>query len=201
MTGDLLTRVLRERPPAYALLHRPERAGRRSCSAKCPRWTRSRRSRWNRRPGPGPGTRCWRSCPTGRSASAGSAAPDDGAPLLTMTVAAQQRLPLAEALGRLPDRPVALAGERFEPDDARYAGLVRTVIDEEIGRGEGSNFVLERSFVADITGYGPHSALSFFRRLLSASPGRTGRIWCTPAAGRSSGPARSGTSAWRTAPP
>ena len=45
------------------------------------------------------------------------------------------------------------------------------VVDEVIGTGGGSNFVIKRSFVADISDYGPHSALAFFRRLLENESG------------------------------
>ncbi|MFF5759858.1 anthranilate synthase family protein [Streptomyces longwoodensis] len=174
MTGDLLSRVLREQPPAYALLHRPERAGDTldvllgevsevDTLAAIPLPEPAA--------GAGAGHDVLAIVPYRQVRERGFAAPDDGAPLLTMAVTAQERLPLAEALRRLPDRPVALTGERFEPDDARYAGLVRRVIDEEIGRGEGANFVLKRSFVADISDYGPLSAWSFFRRLLERESG------------------------------
>ncbi|MBF6056701.1 phenazine-specific anthranilate synthase component I, partial [Streptomyces eurocidicus] len=35
----------------------------------------------------------------------------------------------------------------------------------------GANFVIKRSFTADITGYGPEHALTFFRRLLERESG------------------------------
>ncbi|MFJ2647964.1 anthranilate synthase family protein [Streptomyces sp. NPDC087420] len=175
MTGDLLAQVLQGRPSAYALLHRPESAGdtlevllgemsTEDTLAEIPL------------PDPVPPVTGRRHdmlviVPYRQVGERGFAAPDDGAPLLTMAVAAQERLPLREALRRLPDDAVTLTGGHFEPDDERYAGMVRRVIDEEIGRGEGANFVIRRSFVADITGYGPHSALSFFRRLLERESG------------------------------
>ncbi len=107
-------------------------------------------------------------------AERGYAVNDDGEPLLTMTVRAQAALPLDDALRRLPDEPVALADGRFEPDDDRYAAIVRDVIDKEIGTGTGANFVIRRSFTADITDCTPHSALSFFRRLARRE---TGAYW------------------------
>ncbi|MGW2572146.1 anthranilate synthase family protein [Streptomyces sp. NPDC001537] len=174
MTGDLLARVLREQPPAYALLHRPERAG---DTLEVLLGEMSEVDTLAAIPlseppaGAGAGHEVLTIVPYRQVRERGFAAPDDGAPLLTMTVAAQERLPLVEALRRLPDRPVTLTSERFEPDDARYAGLVRRVIDEEIGQGEGANFVLKRSFVADVSDYGPHSAWSFFRRLLERESG------------------------------
>jgi phenazine biosynthesis protein phzE len=107
-------------------------------------------------------------------AERGYAANDDGEPLLTMSVREQAALPLEEALRRLPDEPVTLTGGRFDTDDEQYAAIVREVIDKEIGSGEGANFVIRRSFVADITGHTPRGALSFFRRLAGRE---TGAYW------------------------
>jgi 2-amino-4-deoxychorismate synthase len=96
---------------------------------------------------------------------------DDGAPVIVMTVTGQRTLPVAEALDRIPDGPIALSGGRFDLADDEYADTVRRVVKEAIGEGEGSNFVIRRSFVATIEGYSPHSALAFFRRLLEVESG------------------------------
>ncbi|GJF27842.1 phenazine-specific anthranilate synthase component I [Kitasatospora sp. NE20-6] len=107
-------------------------------------------------------------------AERGYAVNDDREPLLAMTVHEQASVPLQEALHRLPDDPVTLQDGRFDVDDAQYAALVREVIDREIGSGEGANFVVKRSFVADITDCTPRTALSFLRRLLQRE---TGAYW------------------------
>lgn len=99
-------------------------------------------------------------------AERGFDAPDDGAPLLVMTVGAQDQVPLADALTRLPDVATVPVGGHFDLDDDAYADLVRRVVDDEIGTGEGANFVIKRSFLADISDWTPQSALSVFRRLL-----------------------------------
>ncbi|MCB5177952.1 anthranilate synthase family protein [Streptomyces antimicrobicus] len=104
-------------------------------------------------------------------AERGYAAVDDGTPLLAMTVREQDSVPLAEALRRIPDVPAPLHGARFDVDDETYARTVRRVVEEEIGRGEGANFVIRRSFVADIGGYTPAVALAFFRRLVEREQG------------------------------
>ncbi|MFD6735851.1 chorismate-binding protein, partial [Micromonospora aurantiaca] len=64
-----------------------------------------------------------------------------------------------------------LSDGQFDVDDDEYAGIVRKVITEEIGTGEGANFVIKRAFVADIADYGMDSALAFFRRLLEREHG------------------------------
>ncbi len=49
--------------------------------------------------------------------------------------------------------------------------MVGRVIADEIGRGEGANFVIKRRFQARIDGYATASALSFFRQLLLREKG------------------------------
>ncbi|WP_329015576.1 chorismate-binding protein [Streptomyces sp. NBC_00690] len=101
----------------------------------------------------------------------GFACADDGTPLVAMTITRQQQLPLAEALPRLPSVPTRLADGDFDVDDQTYEEAVRSVIKEMIGTGEGSSFVIKRTFVADITDYGAHSAPALFRRLVERESG------------------------------
>jgi len=100
--------------------------------------------------------------------------PDDGSPLLTLAVAEQRTMPLSTALSRIPDVATELVDGRFDLDDVDYAETARRIISEEIGTGAGSNFVLKRSFVAEIRPYSTRSALAFFRRLLT---GEQGAYW------------------------
>jgi phenazine biosynthesis protein phzE len=99
-------------------------------------------------------------------AERGFSVPDDGAPLLAMTVREQWSVPLEQALEQLPDTPIEVASAGFDISDAAYAVLVRQVIDNEIGCGEGSNFVIKRSFTTTIRDYSPAVATALFRRLL-----------------------------------
>ncbi|MBM7773283.1 phenazine biosynthesis protein phzE [Actinokineospora baliensis] len=99
---------------------------------------------------------------------------DDHEPLLALEVADQVSLPLDDVLSRLPDVPLRLDRGRFDTDDETYAEIVRRVLAEEIGTGEGANFVIRRSYVAEVVGYTPASALSLFRRLLREE---TGAYW------------------------
>ncbi|MGW4238356.1 anthranilate synthase family protein [Streptomyces sp. NPDC004749] len=107
-------------------------------------------------------------------AERGYAAHDDGEPLLAMRVRAQRTLPLSDALPRLPNDPVDVAHSRFDVPDEAYADIVRRVVADEIGTGEGANFVIKRSFTAQLPGFSPTAALSFFRRLLERE---TGAYW------------------------
>ncbi|MEU1504187.1 anthranilate synthase family protein [Kitasatospora sp. NPDC005748] len=101
----------------------------------------------------------------------GFEAVDDATPLQALSVTEQYALPLAELLPALPRRPVALTGGAFDIDDQEYAGIVRRVIADEIGRGEGANFVIRRDFTATLEDYSPALALTLFRRLLEQERG------------------------------
>ncbi|MDQ0757378.1 anthranilate synthase family protein [Streptomyces canus] len=125
-------------------------------------------------PGPGAHHEVLVVVPYRQLAERGFACADDGTPLVAMTVTGQQRLPLEEALTRIPDVATTLSGGGFDADDAAYEEVVRRIVKEMIGTGEGANFVIKRTFVADITDYGPLSAPALFGRLLK---GESGAHW------------------------
>ncbi|MFE3827769.1 anthranilate synthase family protein [Streptomyces sp. NPDC059092] len=99
---------------------------------------------------------------------------DDGTPLAVLVADETYELPLGEVLDRLPAHAVRVEGGAFDIDDERYAEIVRRVVDEEIGRGEGANFVIRRTFGGRIPGFGRADALALFRRLLV---GEQGAYW------------------------
>ncbi|WP_042386009.1 anthranilate synthase family protein [Streptacidiphilus melanogenes] len=101
----------------------------------------------------------------------GFEARDDGTPLRALRVRESHRLPLAELRAALPQRPVALRDGSFDVDDAAYAEIVGRVITDEIGRGEGANFVIRRDFTATLEDFSPALALTLFRRLLEQERG------------------------------
>ncbi|MFJ8849437.1 anthranilate synthase family protein [Streptomyces sp. NPDC102437] len=99
---------------------------------------------------------------------------DDGTPLSVLVAKESYELPLAEVLDRLPVREVRVEGGAFDVGDEEYAGIVRRVIEDEIGQGEGANFVIRRTFRGEIPGFGRADALALFRRLLA---GERGAYW------------------------
>ncbi|WP_370947254.1 anthranilate synthase family protein [Amycolatopsis sp. cg5] len=167
---NLFDAILAENPPAFALLHRPESTGAGKLEiivgevstpdtlAELP-LTEAR------------GHQVLTLVPYRQLAERGFEAPDDAEPLIALSVESQAVVSLGEALWRLPDVPISLEGDRFDVDDATYAETVRRVIADEIGTGEGANFVIKRSYLAEITDYTVHSALSFFKRLLQKEQG------------------------------
>ncbi len=102
----------------------------------------------------------------------GFEAHDDGTPLVVVHVSTEREVPLADLLEVLPDEPVEFEDRGgFETDDAAYADVVRQIIAEEIGHGEGANLVVGRKYRAKVTGWGDATALTVLRRLLSTERG------------------------------
>ncbi|NUS15374.1 MAG: phenazine-specific anthranilate synthase, partial [Streptomyces sp.] len=99
---------------------------------------------------------------------------DDGTPLAVLHPEASYELPLSDVLEALPDTPVEVVGGAFDTGDDDYAAIVRRVIEDEIGQGEGANFVIRRTFRGQVPGYGPAAALALFARLLR---GERGAYW------------------------
>ncbi|MEU1317894.1 anthranilate synthase family protein [Streptomyces tibetensis] len=176
MTTRLLDHVLGTDPGAFALLHRPDtlgqdrveillgRVGTPASLADIPVADRPGRPGEAR-----PETLVL--VPHRQITERGFVAAEDGSPLLAMEVTDHGQISTSDALRALPDEPIALTGGRFDTDDEAYADTVRAVLDNEIGTGEGSNFVIKRSFVTTITDYSTRSALSLFRRLLTRESG------------------------------
>ncbi|WP_061016572.1 chorismate-binding protein [Microbacterium sp. CCH5-D1] len=101
----------------------------------------------------------------------GFVAQDDAAPLRCVVVDEHLHLPTAELLSALPSEPVALHDEGFDIADAEYAAIVENVIADEIGRGEGANFVIRRDFTANVDVDDRTAALTWFRALLTHERG------------------------------
>ncbi|WNE96066.1 anthranilate synthase family protein [Streptomyces luomodiensis] len=99
---------------------------------------------------------------------------DDGTPLAVLRPRETVELPLAEALEALPAHRVRVEDGAFDVADDAYADIVRRVIENEIGTGEGANFVIRRTFRGEIPGFGSSDALALFRRLLA---GERGAYW------------------------
>ncbi|HEX5594556.1 MAG TPA: anthranilate synthase family protein [Micromonosporaceae bacterium] len=174
--GSLFDEVLAAPPPAFALLHRPDATGPAALDVLVGEV--SLPDTLDDIPlSDGPGSdRASRHeslvlIPHRQIGERGFIHVNDGAPLIAMTVDGQELVPVAEVLARIPDTSTQLSGARFDVEDADYAEVVRRVLAEEIGRGSGANFVIKRSFVADIAGYTVDHALAFFRRLLERESG------------------------------
>src|SRR5690606_33265747 len=104
----------------------------------------------------------------------GFACHDDGEPVIGITVRDHCTVPVDEALHRMGDEPVQLDDGGFDIEDRTYAEIIRRIVRDEIGMGEGSNFVIRRSFKGRIRDYSVRKALAVFRHLLL---GEAGAYW------------------------
>ena len=96
---------------------------------------------------------------------------DDGAPLRCLIVRDRRLLDRDEALANLPAAPIPLVDAGFDIPDDEYAAIVRRVIADEIGLGEGANFVIRRDFTAGVDADAATAALTWFRALLEYERG------------------------------
>jgi 2-amino-4-deoxychorismate synthase len=112
-------------------------------------------------------------------AERGFEAADDGTPLAVLLPEESHELPLDEVLAALEalealagdEAAVAVADGGFDIGDEDYAAMVRAVVEEEIGAGQGANFVISRTFTGRVDGFGRAHALALYRRLLAAERG------------------------------
>lgn len=101
----------------------------------------------------------------------GFVAHDDGAPLRCLIITDHTSIPRADALAMLPNEAIPLENPGFDVSDDEYAEIVRDVIANEIGRGEGANFVIRRDYVAGVNTDPVTAALTWFRALLEHERG------------------------------
>ncbi|KAA1380215.1 anthranilate synthase family protein [Aeromicrobium fastidiosum] len=110
--------------------------------------------------------------PYAQARERGFEAHQDGTPLSAIEIRHSAEVPLAELLEQLPDVPVEFTDRGgFETSDEQYAGIVRQIIDDEIGQGEGANLVIGRHYRAQVADWGHDAALTVFRRLLERERG------------------------------
>lgn len=173
-TAHLIERVLQPAPGPFALLYRPESNGPGVLDVLVGEMSEPGRLADIELPATtigAPHLDVLTLIPYRQIAERGFAAVDDQSPLLAMKITEQQSIGIEQLLGLLPDEPIQLNSERFDLSDERYAEIVSQVIANEIGSGEGANFVIKRTFLAEISEYGPSKALSFFRHLLEREKG------------------------------
>ncbi|WP_447887347.1 anthranilate synthase family protein [Serratia fonticola] len=101
----------------------------------------------------------------------GYAVNDDAKPLIALVNTRYSKVPLHEALALLPDSSLKVSNTAFEPCDEEYARIVARVIQQEIGSGQGANFVIRRSFTAAFTDYACETGLTVFKNLLLQESG------------------------------
>ncbi|MCT2184472.1 anthranilate synthase family protein [Brevibacterium casei] len=89
----------------------------------------------------------------------------------TIQVHDHEKTPLRDFLAQADLDSVDLLSGHFDVNDQEYAERVRTVIDNEIRAGHGSNFVLHRTYQGRIDQRDPSFELSIFHALLRKQVG------------------------------
>lgn len=102
----------------------------------------------------------------------GFAVHDDGAKIKSLVIEQARQMTVADLKAALGATLVGLkeVGSFGESDEA-YAALVQSVIAEDIGNGEGANFVIPRWYRAQIADYTPIKALAAYAHLLEQERG------------------------------
>jgi phenazine biosynthesis protein phzE len=167
-TSARLRDILDGRAGAYALLHRPYSADPGSVTVLTGQPVVV--DRISRLPTPGPNGLLL-ALPFRQIAERGFACVDDGTLPLAIDIATRERIGVAEVRRCLPAEPPRLVAGAFDIADDHYADIVRTVVKDEIGRGEGSNFVIRRTYRADVADHSHRTGLATFGRLLAAESG------------------------------
>jgi phenazine biosynthesis protein phzE len=114
-----------------------------------------------------PGTQTLAVIPYRQIAERGFDCVDDGAPLECLRVTSSEQRPL----DAFPDAPFTVSGGGFDLSDDEYADIVGDVLRDEIGHGEGANFVIHRAYTATVDGDPIAAARAAFHRLLHYEQG------------------------------
>lgn len=177
--SDILKLLLNEKPPPFALLHRPEASGKENIDVMI--GDASVVDSLDEIDLPDKEQRSGEALhdmlvllPYRQISQRGFEATDDGTPLVVMDIRRQEVWKVEEVMAGIPDTQLELADTEFSMDDDAYKAIVREVLDKEIGRGKGASFVLQRSFTANITNYSVIDALGIFKKLLTQE---TGAYW------------------------
>jgi len=96
----------------------------------------------------------------------GYACADDKEPLQVMQIDEMEQVELHQALENWPNTSVGIREGHFDIDDKDYAEIVKRIVANEISNGEGSNFVIKRTYMARIEKYSIASALTAFKNLV-----------------------------------
>jgi len=105
-------------------------------------------------------------------AERGFEAHDDGTPLVVVDIDEEHEFSVAEVVEAIEEREITFADRGgFETTDEEYEQIVRQIIDQEIGQGEGANLVISRHYRASIEAWDTAKALAVYRRLLERERG------------------------------
>ncbi|TKJ34885.1 hypothetical protein A6V29_14740 [Blastococcus sp. CCUG 61487] len=96
----------------------------------------------------------------------GFVAHDDGAPLVCLQVERHLAVEVSDFVERCPQPELSITDTTYDLDDEQYGEIVRRIVADEIGEGEGANFVVRRTLEGQIEDWSTDRALGVFRNLL-----------------------------------
>lgn len=92
---------------------------------------------------------------------------DGGERIRSILIDRQQTIRTGDLLGLLPSHPVRLAGDlQYDLSADEYEAIIRKIVTDEIGEGEGANFVIPRNGTGRIGDFSVASACSLFSTLV-----------------------------------
>jgi len=91
---------------------------------------------------------------------------DGGEPVVTMVVSDSTYHELPEMLTALPDRANHIDDLRYDSTPQDYERAIRKIVSDEIGSGQGANFVISRRCEGTIADFSAAAVLGIFRSLL-----------------------------------
>ncbi len=94
---------------------------------------------------------------------------NDNAKLVSMEILDKEFISTSDF--KIPDDPICISEGGFDIEDKDYENIVQSIINEAIGTGEGSNFVIKRNFNAKIDKYSLQKALTILQHLIQNERG------------------------------
>ena len=104
--------------------------------------------------------------PFAQARERGFAVHDGGEPIVSLRVSQAEYFALDVVVAAIPNTAVAVDHLAFATTGEEYEAIIRRIIGEEIGTGQGANFVIARRCDATLTGLTGEGVLSIFRSLL-----------------------------------
>lgn len=91
---------------------------------------------------------------------------DDNDEVVTLNIEDSAEYPVQDVVDVLPALPITLEGTSFDTTSKEYEDTIRKILNEEIGTGQGANFVIARRCDVTAEGFSLEHALSLFRSFL-----------------------------------
>ncbi|MEF2482177.1 anthranilate synthase family protein [Vibrio mimicus] len=96
---------------------------------------------------------------------------EDDAPLVVIPIENRISVSLGDIISYLPNTEISISNAQFSDSDQDYKEKVIKVIREEIGTGQGANFVVKRCFKGQFSNFKIDTMLSIFKSLISREMG------------------------------